>query len=113
MYTCIETHIHIYLHTFYTMCKLGPDLLDPIILSRGPRSSTDKKSNTCVVYDAMVNSNVIGHLSKNLTELFCAAVYRHVETKYSISVDKYTHTYICTYTYIYLCNHTYTYEIHT
>ena len=61
---------------------------DPIILSRGPRNSLDKKKNTCIVFDAVVNSKVIRELSRTKTEIFCEAIFRHLESKYSTIVDK-------------------------
>ena len=64
------------------------DTSNPIILSRGPRSSVDKKKNVCIVYDAMVNSKVIAVLSRNETQLFCEAIFRHLESKYNTLVDK-------------------------
>ena len=64
------------------------DTSNPIILSRGPRSSVDKKKNICIVYDAMVNSKVIAVLSREETEQFCEAIFRHLESKYNTLVDK-------------------------
>ena len=54
------------------------------LLSRGPRSSVDKKQNVCTVYDVMVNTNIMSSLTKDKTEQFCASIFTHIERKYNL-----------------------------